>query len=468
MRNKQEAFAVQRSESTKEALMASTDAGSLNLPGAERESDRPLRIALISTPRCGNNWLRHLLAGLYRLPSLPVHTTCDLDWANLPRECVLAIHWHPTASFLERLSEHGFQNVVLARHPLDVLISILHFALHYSSSQATQRWLEGEEGNERCIFAAMPRSTAFLDYATSRRAAALLSVSHEWWHLPGCAQVRYEDLLKDTEGTLQRLTEALGAPGRAPFSEVVAGTSMPRLRQSTGAKYHFWQGQSGLWRDLLSTREATLIASAHLPILADLGYVVEPDPTLDGAQADANWINLIWEELAESLFALRQQGRSESAAVQLQAQLAQHAELAARFTATQNQLVATQVTYREMLEKLTSAEQTVGELRARGTLAENNVEELRLEQASLRLEQATLQGRLAAADETCEELREQLLQMREWHGTPPAGGASRNPTLALEEGTPRTGRLALTMRRLGQRYPPLASLARWVKLTDET
>jgi len=438
--------------------MASMEAASPSMPLSDRGADRPVRLALLSTPRAGNNWLRHMLAALYRLPSLPVHGTRGVDWANLPRECLLAMHWHPTPTLRERLAEHGFQSIVLARHPLDVLISILHFALHYSSGQATQRWLEGEEGNERCIFAAMPRSTAFMDYATGRRAAALLSVSHEWWQLPGCVTVRYENLLQDPEGALQRLAEALAAPGRAPLPEVIAGSSMAQLRQSTGSKYHFWQGQSGLWRRLLPRAEANVIANAHGAVFAELAYAVAPDPGLDGAQADANWIKLIWEELAEDLFALQQRGRSSKVYPHLPAQmvpLRDHAELVERFSAVQNQLLATQVTYRDMLDKLTLAQQTVGEMRARCTFAETQAEKLRQGQA-------VLQARLDQAEETCDDLQQQLLQAREWQSDPTLEDASQDSPLQIEEVTPRAGRLACTLRRLGQRYPPLASLARWV------
>ncbi len=352
-----------------------------------KDASLPLRVALISTPRAGNNWLRHLLVGMYQVPSLPVHAPREIDWAALPRECLLAVHWHPSPSFLERLDQHGFQTIVLARHPLDVLISVLHFALHYSSTQATQRWLEGEDGNERSIFGAMPRSTAFLDYATGRRAGALLAVSHEWWQVPGCLQVRYEELLQDPEGTLQRLAEALGVPGRATVRDVVAANSMTKLRHSTGSKYHFWQGQSGLWRHLLPAAETALIVDAHQVVFDALGYEVDPDPHLTGAQADANWIKLIWEELAEDLHTLRECGpKGESRRP--------YTELVEKLTAVQNQLLATQVTYQDMLAKFTLAQQTVGEMRARCDAVERD--------------HAALLARATKAEETCEFLRAQL------------------------------------------------------------
>ena len=147
------------------------------LQGAVLWRIRVLRVAIISTPRSGNTWLRHLLSRLYQAATIPFHSPIEIEWNKLPADCILQLHWHPEPSFLAHLESGGFRVVVLARHPLDVLISILHFAL----TDQTLRWLEGEGGNERPIFGAMPRSTAFTDYATGPRAKALLAISHEWY-----------------------------------------------------------------------------------------------------------------------------------------------------------------------------------------------------------------------------------------------------------------------------------------------
>src|SRR5438093_10973655 len=158
---------------------------SMNPVSQDQRRAAPVRIVLLSTPRSGNNWLRHLLTNLYDVPGLSIHNPADVQWEALPPHCILGIHWHPVPAFVSLLERHGFRSVALVRHPLDVLISILHFALH----APTARWLEGEGGDEGPIYGAMPRSTAFLEYAAGTRATALLSVSREWWAVTGCFQV---------------------------------------------------------------------------------------------------------------------------------------------------------------------------------------------------------------------------------------------------------------------------------------
>jgi chromosome segregation ATPase len=103
----------------------------------------------------------------------------------------------------------------------------------------------------------------------------------------------------------------------------------------------------------------------------------------------------------------------------LQAQLVvsrrTQAEVVEPLTAVQNQLLATQVTYQDMLAKFTLAQQTVGDMRARCALAEGQADELRQGQTTLRM-------RSFQTEQTCKELRDQLL--------------------LLEDQRPRDGRLA--------------------------
>jgi hypothetical protein len=257
-----------------------------------------LRIAIISTPRTGSTWLRMLLTEAYGIPGFAVHRPDDLNWADLPEECVVQLHWHRTPALVHRLGEEGFRVVSVARHPLDVLISILQFCLHDDS---TLQWLNGEGGSERPIHGAMPGSALFLEYGAGPRAAALMAVSREWTSAPECLRVRYEDLVADSEGELKRIAEALGEPTRRLIAEVVGSATIPKLRVRTEVAHHFWQGCPGLWRSLLISPAVERLAEVHHAYCAELGYSCAADPLLVAARADANWLALIWPQVAEKL-----------------------------------------------------------------------------------------------------------------------------------------------------------------------
>jgi hypothetical protein len=81
-----------------------------------------IRLAILGTPRAGNTWLRHLLARIYGVADIAVHHVNDLDWATLPCDAVVQLHWHPFPDFLKLLERERFRVISPARHPLDILI----------------------------------------------------------------------------------------------------------------------------------------------------------------------------------------------------------------------------------------------------------------------------------------------------------------------------------------------------------
>jgi hypothetical protein len=189
-----------------------------------------VRLALTGTPRSGNAWLRLLLGDAYACETLSSHSPEEVPWEALPADVVLQLHQHADPAFTSVLEEHGFRVVVLARHPLDVLISILHFA---RNDPSPARWLDGEGGDEVGITTCTPLDPAFLEYATGPRARTLLALSREWWTRPETSKIKYEDLCANAAGELQALVAKLSPP-RAPLEQVVRAHTLDRLRRALG------------------------------------------------------------------------------------------------------------------------------------------------------------------------------------------------------------------------------------------
>ena len=70
--------------------------------------NREIRIAIVSTPRSGNMWLRRLLVVAYGLQETAAHTPADVDWEAVPERCVLQMHWRRTPEALDLFARHGF------------------------------------------------------------------------------------------------------------------------------------------------------------------------------------------------------------------------------------------------------------------------------------------------------------------------------------------------------------------------
>ncbi len=186
-----------------------------------------LRLALMSTPRSGNTWLRGMLASTLDLQELAVHDPYALDWGGLPPRVIVHLHWLRDEALAALFEQHGFRVVVISRHPLDMLISLLVYAQH---GRETMGWLGGLAGDERELEGASPLDAGFLNYATGDRARALLNVGAQWWLAPGAGRVRYEDLIDDTPGHLARLLAELQLQPRRPLSEAIDKCTPDQMR----------------------------------------------------------------------------------------------------------------------------------------------------------------------------------------------------------------------------------------------
>ncbi len=229
-----------------------------------------MKLLLVSTPRSGNTWFRQMLCGALHLREFAVHRPCDLHWAELPARCIVQMHWRAKPDVWKISRDFGFQPITIVRHPLDVLISILHFC---NFELETNYWLDGEGGDETSIRCKNPTDPAFAAYATGRRATALLSISAAWMEQK-IPHVRYEELVANTEPALRKFLTQLAVESFRPFSDVIGDNTLEEMR-SHSVNHHFWQGTPGLWSRLIDKDLANRIHDAHADTFTSLGYGIE-------------------------------------------------------------------------------------------------------------------------------------------------------------------------------------------------
>ncbi|MDF3838085.1 sulfotransferase domain-containing protein [Cupriavidus basilensis] len=246
-----------------------------------------LRLALVSTPRSGNTWLRYLLARTFDLEQYAVHSPSALDWSSLPQRCIVQLHWNNTPEFRSLLNAADFRVITISRHPLDTLLSILHFS---PNEPETAQWLLGQGGSEQSIHHKSPASSEFQDYCISPRAQALLSVTPQWWDVDGVVKVRYEDLVSDTTGVLCTIAEVIGEPASG-LAEIVDSLSIENLRL-TSSNQHFWKGQPGLWRNLILPDFAEEIYQVNQGSFEKPGYTCASDEKLQVCNVEEFWAQL--------------------------------------------------------------------------------------------------------------------------------------------------------------------------------
>jgi hypothetical protein len=243
-----------------------------------------MRIAIVASPRTGQTWLRHVLRDAWSFPEIALHNWRDAP-ADLPSDCLLGIHWFREPNFMDWLAERDFRIVTLARHPLDVLVSCLHFIRR---EPQTARWLEGLTGLPGCLAGESPASPGFLNYALSFGAENLLAVTYQWWHDERAARLRYEDMVRVPVPALAGLADTLGL-GTTDFAPALQANTLDTLRALPNA--HGWQGTAGLWRRLVPWSAARLIRRRHRWVFDALGYNTPPN-LLTRAAAERNWERL--------------------------------------------------------------------------------------------------------------------------------------------------------------------------------
>jgi len=261
-----------------------------------------------------------MLAAALELEEIAVHTPSDLNWKGLPKRAILQLHWPREPAFLRLLAEHAFRVVVVARHPLDVLISILMFSRHEPN---TARWLDSQDGNERSLEQASPIDAEFLGYATGPRARALLNVGAQWWSAPEAVRVRYEDLVDDPTAQLARLLAELGLQARRPLREAISPFSCDHMRSvSVDLQFHVWQARPGLWKRLLPAVQAQQIYQAQRAVFQSLGNACDPDESLEPVEAQRAWEHLELATIKRNLFGLKHKmNEAEARHVQRTAQM---------------------------------------------------------------------------------------------------------------------------------------------------
>jgi len=252
------------------------------------ETREAIQLAIFASPRMGNTWLRALLKTAYDLSDFAAHGIDEIPWDALPARSLVNLHYPPSELLRERLG--ASRAIVIARHPIDTLISVLHYASHQAGSNG---WVGGAGGNEDQIRNATPVCEDFREYALGPRAAALLSVTAGWWNTPNVLRTRYETLVADTESELTRLVGEIGAATAVPIEEAVAACAFGKMRFKCHTHLrHAWRGQPGLWRSLIPAPLAREIYHAHRSVFETLGYACDADEALTHAEALSNWLEL--------------------------------------------------------------------------------------------------------------------------------------------------------------------------------
>ncbi|MGI9615435.1 MAG: sulfotransferase domain-containing protein [Acidimicrobiales bacterium] len=255
---------------------------------ASRPGNSTRPVVLTATPRSGNTLLQRLFAELTGYTVMAAPTVADLAEEAVTGSVFLQTHAPNDRHARRFVAAVNAEVVTIARHPLDVLLSVLHFSRF---EVQILDWLDGAAlPSPDSLRDATPTSAQFLDWATSKGATRLLAITHRWWQDGTAHRIRYEELIADTPGVFGKLLAELGITplNDSPDPDQIREGALAGL-----ANHHRWRATTNGWRDLLPVEAATKIHRAHRRVFDDLGYTLDAaDPLLDDATASANWLAL--------------------------------------------------------------------------------------------------------------------------------------------------------------------------------
>lgn len=282
---------------------------------------------LASYPKSGSTWLRTLLANFLKrsrsavpLNALPfgpaVHSYSVEELAGVAADdcteaevdslipaCCRAHLAHSACGPESRLSKtHGAYVVNRAGEPLfpvDVTAGALYIVRNPLDVAVSASFHYGESGCAESVARLNDAETRIGGGGKRDYRTRLLDWSGHvasWRAAPfPVLVVRYEDLVEDAAGELERVLRFLGfkAVAKARLRRAAEQSAFPSLRQReahqgfreklpVNAGFFFREGRVGSWREALSADEAGSIARKHWATMAAFGYDPAGASTLAG------------------------------------------------------------------------------------------------------------------------------------------------------------------------------------------
>ena len=233
-----------------------------------------MRIAIISSPRCGNTFLRLCLSKLLNLETNAFHNPEDFP-KKFPEKFIFQLHWGLEEDLKNFLFDENFKIITLTRNPLDIFISILRFIKY---EKEVEKWLNGNLQLKQAIFKNYePNDLQFINWCSSEYAKKILDVSLKWSNLNKIHSIKYENLVLNLEKELNGIYKFLNIK-HINYKEAV------NIFKKFDINYfkslpnkHGWKGKINNWQTYFNIKNAQTIYDYHSTFFNFFKYELELD-----------------------------------------------------------------------------------------------------------------------------------------------------------------------------------------------
>ncbi len=242
-------------------------------------------ILVNGSPKSGTTWMARMLESLPGTRSAGHTGWQDIDLSAIRPGDVLHGHLAYSPSLGAGLRGHGIRTVLMVRDPRDQTVSRMFHIRREESHPWHQRFNQMSDGEAlmACIEGRddidLPDARAMIELTESWRAAKV-----------AVCMVRFEDLLRNPAGHMQRVFQFLEIPvsgdflssivQRNRFERLSAGRNFFRKARARGEpdpESHFRKGIKGDWRNHFRPRHVARFKQLAGQTLLDWGYESGPD-----------------------------------------------------------------------------------------------------------------------------------------------------------------------------------------------
>lgn len=235
-----------------------------------------LKIMIVSTPKTGNTWVKHLLSNVYDLPIVRVGKAFSLSEVGaLGPGWIIQQHYTPHADLLEWAKHNSVVFLTTVRHPCDVLVSLFHFVRKFADQpggivDTNPARIMLRDGSTIGEYTASYVTNTFFK---------LLYVSLQWMYSTETRLVYYEDLQRDPVAALQSLTASIREVSLDCIEHAVEFCNIDAMRKRWGRQHEFFRsGSVGDWQVELPQQIVDILryTEPYPAQFAALGYTLEP------------------------------------------------------------------------------------------------------------------------------------------------------------------------------------------------
>lgn len=237
-----------------------------------------LKILIVSTPKTGNTWLKHLLSTIYDLPIVDLALSPnELPKHRYGSRWIAHQHYYASQEVIAWARRHQVVLLTTVRHPGDVLLSLYHHVKNDPTSKNYGVEVMLIEPDEQKVPERLYLFVRGFFYV-------VLNISLTWMRSGVSQVVRYEDLWRDPVATLLRVATQIAPVSRDQVERAVEQCDIAMLRRmARSAKSFFRQGSVGNWRYEVPAETLALFREyePYPTQFAAYGYTLDPgDPLI--------------------------------------------------------------------------------------------------------------------------------------------------------------------------------------------